>query len=77
MALVSVRLAGQTADDLGCKAGEILGQIGALEKPFRLLIIGRRQAVAHLIQVDGEFRGIERFALAQILARRDDFIPRF
>ena len=30
-----------------------------------------------MIQMDSEFRCVERFALAQILARSDDFIPRF
>ena len=48
-------LAGQTADDFGCETGEILGEICALEKAFRLLIIGRRFAFANLIQMDGEF----------------------
>ena len=70
-------LAGQTADDFGRETGEILGEIGALEKSFRLLVISGRLAFAHLIQMDGEFRRVERFALAQIFARGDDFIPRF
>jgi hypothetical protein len=70
-------LAGQSADDFGRETGEILGEIRPLEKAFRLLIIRRRFAFANLIQMHGEFRRIKRLAVAQIFARRDNFIPRF
>ena len=70
-------LAGQSADDLRSQTREIFGEISSLEESFRLLIVGWGRALANLIQMDGKFRRIEWFALAQIRARGDDFIPRF
>ena len=68
-------LAGETADDFGGQGGEVLGEIGAREEAVGLLVVRRGAAVADVVQVDGELGGVERFALAQVLARRDDFVP--
>ena len=76
----SVRLGflpAQPADDFGGKCREIFCKICPLEKPFGLLVIVGRPAFADLVKMHGKFRGIERLALAQILARGDDFIPGF
>ena len=51
--------------------------ISTLVNRSRLLVIWRGAVVAYVIQVDGEFGGVEGFALPQILARRDDFVPGF
>src|SRR5262245_35825268 len=64
---VSLRsLARQTADDLGGQSREILREVCSLEKSFRLLIIGRCPALAHVIEMDGEFGRVERLAFAQV-----------
>jgi len=40
-------------------------------------IIGARAALTHLVKMDGEFRCVERFTFAQVLARSDDLVPGF
>lgn len=68
-------LAGQAADDFGGERSEVFRQIRPLQKPFRFLVIGGRAAFADLVEVDGEFGCVERFAFTQVLARGDDFVP--
>ena len=70
-------LAGQATDDFGSEDSEVVGEVSSLEEPLRLLVIGGRTAFAHLVEMDGELRCVERFAFAQILARGDNFIPGF
>ena len=70
-------VAGKAADDLGGQRGEVLGEIGAGEEAVRLLVVRRGAVVADVVEVDGKFGGVERFALAEVLARRDDFVPGF
>jgi hypothetical protein len=41
------------------------------------LVIGRGAVIANIVQVDGKFGGVERFALAQILAGSHNFVPGF
>lgn len=70
-------LAGEAADDLAGEGGEIPGQVRAREEPVRFLVVWRSASVADVVEVDGEFGGIKGFALTQVLARSNDFIPRF
>ena len=61
-------LARQPADHLRSQAAQVLRQVGPLEELLRVLVDARRPAVAHLVQVDGELRSVQRLALAQVLA---------
>ena len=70
-------LAGEAADDFGGQGGEVLGEVGAGEEAVGLLVVGRGAVVADVVQVDGEFGGVERFAFAEVFAGRDDFVPGF
>lgn len=70
-------LAGEPADDLAGEGGEIPGQVGAGEEPVGLLVVRWGGAVAHVVQVDGEFGGVEGFGLTEVFAGCYDFVPRF
>jgi hypothetical protein len=52
-------------------------EVSVREEANGVAIIRRCRAVADVVQMDGELGGILRFALAQILARGDDFMPGF
>ena len=59
------------------RAERFFVRYGASEEAVGLLVVGRGAVVADVVQVDGEFGGVERFAFAEILAGRDDFVPGF
>jgi hypothetical protein len=67
----------QAANDLGGQGGEILGQVGALEKLLGFLVNVRGLPGLHLIQMHGKFGGIQRFAFPQIFAGINNGIPGF
>jgi len=56
---------------------ECIGEIVPGEKLFRLHVIGGRGFRYDLLQVNGKLAGIERAALAEFLARENDFVPGF
>ena len=68
-------LARQPTHDLGGRATQGTRQEGPLEEPVRLLVVRVCPAVAHLVQVHGKLRGVQRPALAQVLARGHDLVP--
>ena len=68
---------GQPAHDLAGKTGEIFGKLSACEEAIGLLVIGRSGSVANVVEVDGEFGGVEGFPFAEVFARGDNFIPGF
>ena len=70
-------LAGEAADDLAGEGREISGQVGSGEEPVGLLVVRWGGAVAHVVEVDGEFGGVEGFGLTEVLAGRDYFVPGF
>ena len=70
-------LTGKAADDFCGEGSQVFGEIRPFEESLRLLIIRGSTALTDLIEMDGEFRRIERLAFSQVLARRDNFIPGF
>jgi len=51
----------ETAHDLRREVAQRFRQIGALEKSLGDTVVLRRTSLADVIEVDGEFRSIERF----------------
>src|SRR6266478_1861361 len=51
--------------------------LGVSEVAPGLLVTGRGEAIANVVQVDGEFRGVKGFAFAKVFAGCDDFEPGF
>ena len=54
---------------------KVLREEGALEELGRVLVHSRGAPIANVVEVDREFRRVERLAFAQILARSHDFVP--
>ena len=70
-------LSGEAPHDFGGQGGEILREVRTSEEAVGLLVIRRGAIIADIVQVNGELGGVKRFALAEILAGRDDFVPGF
>jgi len=68
---------GEAAYHFGGKAGKIFSEVGSFKKLFWVEIILACLPVPDQIQVDCEFRCIERPSFFEIITRSDDFIPRF
>ena len=57
-------------------AASLPGAIGrALEEALRLDVILVRPPITDVVEVDGEFRGVERPVLAEVFPGRDELIP--
>ena len=71
------RLAGQPAHHLRRKLEEATGEIGAVEEPGRVEVIGRHAPplLANMVEVDRKLGRIERPVFAEILAGGDNLIP--
>jgi len=65
----------KSAEYLGREAGEILSEEGAVEEPLRILVVVRSGSRANLIQMHGEFGGIDRFAFPQVFSRFGNVVP--
>lgn len=65
----------QAAHHLRRQVRQVAGQEGALEEAHGVLVVSWSVAVAHLVQMHRELGGIQRPALAQILARRYHLVP--
>ena len=68
---------GEAPDDFGGQGGQVLREVGPREEAVGLLVIRRGAPVTDVVQVNSKFGGVERFAFAEILAGRDDFVPGF
>ena len=51
------------------------GHVRPLEEPLGVDVIRVRPFVADMVEVDGEFRGVQRPVLPQVFPGRDDLIP--
>src|SRR5215217_3171614 len=61
---------------LSCEVNQVMRQVGPLKESLRLLVVLRSTPCPDVVEVNGELGGVEQFALAQVLARRDDLEPR-
>ena len=68
--------AGEPSDDTTAEFLQATGEKCSVKEALRILVVFRRPSVPDVVKVDGEFGGVERSAVAEILARRDDFVPR-
>ena len=69
--------AGEPPNSKRRQFGQIFRQESAIKEPGRLLIIGRRTVVAHMVEVDSKFRGVEGATVSEVFAWGNDLVPRF
>ncbi len=67
--------AGEPAHDLGGQVEQAPRHVGALEESLGLDVILVRPPITDVVEVDGEFRGVERPVLAEVFPGRDELVP--